>query len=96
MFAMFCVMYAMFPSEQRKAYPDNKAFVQIVNNSEDIKEKLIELRQQYAKVLSFQPKIFKIKNYVDGKYEVIYKEYFRISIPSHKILEIRLYLFTSC
>lgn len=83
-------MHAMFPPKQRKAYPENKhkffkpsimqsieAFVQIINSAEDIKEKLIELRQQYGKVgLSLQPKIFKIRNYDDGKYVVIYKEYY--------------------
>lgn len=80
----------MFPPTQKKSYKNDKkkfykpsigqsisGFIEVVDNAEDIKERLVQLETEYLKVgLSIQPRIFKMLNYDDGKYAVIYNEYY--------------------
>lgn len=83
-------MHAMFPPKQKVSYKDNKkkfykpsieqsiqGFIHTINSAEDIQEKVAELRQEYDKVnLKLQPMIFKMINFIDGKYAVVYNDYY--------------------
>lgn len=89
-YELFCLMHSLFPPTQKKSYKTDRkkfykpsicqsisGFVEIVDNAEDIKDRLLQLEAEYLKVgLSIQPKIFKILNYEDGKYAVTYNEYY--------------------
>lgn len=83
-------MHAMFPPQQRKPYLADKqkfykptinksieGFVQEVASAEDIDGKIESLLEEYSKVGdNVQPRIFKNLSFVDGKYSVVFNEYY--------------------
>lgn len=81
----------MLPPVQRRAYVVGQTkkfykpsieqsvsgFVQIVPSAEDIDQKVEDIAEQNQKVgLEVQPKNFKMKTYTEGKYTVVYNDYF--------------------